>query len=132
VVVSASELPGETGEHRLLRLRDRRRLWAQRGIVAALVGGAALAFLLGGGGEAGRDLFWMIPLLLVFLLLWYRIESAADAALEWLLRPVLCPLSGRGYSHYDDEDEPAPDYGMAEVIVEGENPYLLPEEEDGR
>jgi hypothetical protein len=130
--VSACEGPSESGEHRLLRMRDRRRLAVQRGIAAVVLGGGAVAFLLAGGLDMGWDLVWVVPLFLLMVAVWYAVESAGEALLERLLRPIFGPLSSRGYSYYDDEDEPAPDYSMAEVITDEEDPQPLPEEEEAR
>lgn len=132
------ELPTETGEQRLQRLRDRNHLLQQRAIAAAMVAGCALWF----GKEVLLEEGWSWNLLWLLLLppLYFLVEAIAEALFApvgWVLgaifRPIFRPLSSRGYSYYDDEEreEPAPDYSMAEVIVDEEDPQPLPEEEEG-
>ena len=143
MVVMTYELPTETGDQRLQRLRDRQHVWTQRAIVAAMVVGCALWFgkdvLLEEGWS--WNLLWLLAVVPVYLLIeavFEAIFGAIFTPVGWLLggifRPLFRPLSSRGYSYYDEEEreEPAPDYSMAEVIVDEEDPQPLPEEEEDR
>ncbi|HEU0099947.1 MAG TPA: hypothetical protein VFQ67_14385 [Allosphingosinicella sp.] len=133
----AYELPTETGEQRLQRLRDRNHLWQQRAVVGALLVGGALWFGKDVILEEGWSwsLLWLLAIPPLYLLV-EGIWEVVFAPVEWLLgaifRPIFRPLSSRGYSYYDEEEreEPAPDYSMAEVIVDEEDPQPLPEEEE--
>jgi len=133
----AYELPTETGEQRLQRLRDRQHIWTQRGFVAAAVAGFALWAWSEGFFEEGWSWgFLWLPVILIAWLLVEAIFEAIFAPVGWLLggifRPIFRPLSSRGYSYYDEKEreEPAPDYSMAEVIVDEDDPQPLPEEEE--
>jgi hypothetical protein len=137
VVVTAYELPTETGEQRLQRLRDRQHIWTQRGFAAAVFVGFGLWAWKEGFFEEGWSwsLLWLPAIPIIYLLVEGIIEAVLTPV-EWVLggifRPIFRPLSSRGYSYYDDEEreEPAPDYSMAEVIVDEEDPQPLPEEEE--
>jgi len=136
-VVSAYELPTETGEQRLQRLRDRNHLWQQRAFGAAVAAGCALWLWKEGAFDEGWDwdLLWLLAVPLVYILVEALFE-VVFAPVAWVLsaifRPIFQPLSSRGYNFYDEEEEeePAPDYTMAEVIVDEEDPQPLPEEEE--
>ena len=136
--MTAYEMPRETGEQRLQRLRDRQHVWTQRGFVAAAFIGFLLWAWTEGYFEEGWSwsLLWLLALPAVYLLA-EGIFEALFAPVGWLLggifRPIFRPLSSRGYSYYDEEArDPAPDYSMAEVIVDDDDPQPLPEEEEAR
>jgi hypothetical protein len=130
-------MPVESGEQRLQRLRDRQHVWTQRGFAALVLIGLAVWAWTEGFFEEGLSwsLLWLPALALVYLL-FEAVLEAVFAPVGWVLgaifRPVFRPLSSRGYSYYDDEEreEPAPDYSMAEVIVDDEDPQPLPEDEE--
>jgi hypothetical protein len=122
------EMPLETGEQRLQRLRDRQHVWTQRGFVAAAFAGLVLWAWQDGLFEEGWSwsFLWLPALLIVYLL----VEGVLEAILApvgWLLgaifRPIFRPLSSRGYSYYDEDEReelenPTPDYSRAERIPE--------------
>lgn len=117
--MSSYEFPAETGEQRLQRALDRRRVWTWRALMAAgIAGGSVWLWMDGVFEEEGWDLLWMLPLCLLLLLIWEGVFEGIGAILRALFSPLARPFSSRGYSYYDDEiQDPPPDYSMAEVIV---------------
>ena len=118
------ELPTETGDQRLQRLRDRNHLWQQRGIVMACIAGVLVWWGRGGGFDEGRGigLLSLVGVVVAYLLV-EAILYPVEAELSWVLSPlkgIFRPLSSRGYSYYDEEEreDPAPDYSRAERIPE--------------
>lgn len=122
------EMPVETGEQRLQRLRDRQHVWTQRGFVAA--GILALGIWGWSDGLFDEGLSWSLLALPAVLIVYILFESVFEAifapvgwALEAIFRPIFRPLSSRGYSYYDEEEReerenPTPDYSRAERIPE--------------
>ena len=131
--MSAYEMPTETGQQRLQRERDRQHLWTQRGIVAAAVAGGALWLWREGVFAEGWNALWIIGGLVLLYVIVEAAFAPVEAALGWIFGGVVNPLSSRGYSYLDDETrDAAPDYSMAEVIAEEEDPKPWPEEEGRR
>ncbi|HEY0027700.1 MAG TPA: hypothetical protein VGC35_07505 [Allosphingosinicella sp.] len=133
------EMPVETAEQSLQRLRDRQHVWSERGFTVAVF----LGFVLWVGTKGAFDegwswnMLWLPVAFVVYLLAgaaYDAIFPPVDRMPGGLFRAIFRPLSSRGYSYYDDDvrKEPAPDYSMAEVIVDEDNPRPLPEEEDRR
>ena len=120
------EMPTETGEQRLQRLRDRQHVWKQRGWAAAVFLGLVLwAWNDGAFDEGWSWSLLLLPVILVAYVLLEGVIEAIFAPVGWLLeaifRPIFRPLSSRGYSYYDEEEreeleDPTPDYSRAERI----------------
>jgi hypothetical protein len=129
VVTISYELPTETGEQRLQRLRDRQHVWQQRGMVLAVAAGSLLWLWYDGGFEEivwSWNLLWLLLIPIAYLLVASAMEAMLapfDWALSGILRRVFRPLGSRGYSYYDEEEReerenPTPDYSRAERIPE--------------
>ena len=101
---------------------DRSRRERDRSILAfvAVILVVGLAISLSDGALAGLwNLVWFVPLMLVAGAIWYGFEALGGALCRRAERPFRTHTYTPNY--YRDEEEPAPDYSMAEVMVDEDN-----------
>ena len=101
---------------------DRRRRERDRSILAfvAVILIVGLAVSWSDGGLRGLwNLIWFVPLVLAAGATWYGLEALGGA----LCRGAGKPFRVHTYTpnHYGDDEEEAPDYSMAEIIVDDDN-----------
>jgi hypothetical protein len=101
---------------------DRRDRERDRSVLAflAVILIVGLAVSWSDGGLRGLwNLIWFVPLLLVARAIWYGLEALGGA----LCRGAGKPFRVHTYTpnHYGDDEEEAPDYSMAEIIVDDDN-----------
>ena len=116
--MSGYEMPTETGEARLHRLRDRRRRVAEVGVVMlALLVIAGWLWRDGTAQELGWGMLWFVPVVLIVAVIHVAVDITAGRVLGWLASPLTRRFDPHSYSRPEPREE-APDWSRAERIPE--------------